>query len=298
MLVVMSSTRTTPRPTSLDHAREVMGRIFTPEALEAGVELKLRPSDVVISPFSKCGTTWLQQIVHTLRTRGDMDFDDISRVVPWIETSHMLGIDLQAEQKAAPRAFKSHLDWHAVPKGGRYIVAVRNPGDALVSAFRFLEGWFFETGSVSSSEFADSFFLANRGYWKHLASWWAQRDNNDVLLLAYEHMKADPTRTISRVAAFIDVGLDDELLAITEEQTRFTFMKKHSSRFDDLLMRRLSEDRGGLPSGSDSTKVRSGQVGGRAILNPAINEKLDRVWKEEITSTFGYLDYGTMIADI
>lgn len=298
MLAAMSPTRTMTRPTSLDLAREVMGRVFTQEALEAGAGLKLRPSDVVISPFSKCGTTWLQQIVHTLRTRGDMDFDDISRVIPWIETSHMLGIDLQAEQKAAPRAFKSHLDWHAVPKGGRYIVAVRDPGDALVSAFRFLEGWFFETGSVSSSEFAESFFLAHRNYWKHLASWWPQRDNDNVLLLAYEHMKADPTHTISRVAAFIGVGLDAELLAIAEEQTRFTFMKKHKRRFDDLLIRRLSEDRGGLPPGSDSTKVRNGQVGGRTILDPAIHDKLDRVWNEEITSTFGYRDYDAMIADL
>ena len=84
MLAAMSPTRTTTRPTSLDLAREVMGRVFTQEALEAGAGLKLRPSDVVISPFSKCGTTWLQQIVHTVRTRGDMDFDDISRVIPWI----------------------------------------------------------------------------------------------------------------------------------------------------------------------------------------------------------------------
>src|SRR4051812_22006220 len=36
-----------------------------------------RADDVIIAPFAKCGTTWLQQIFHCLRTGGDMDFDDI-----------------------------------------------------------------------------------------------------------------------------------------------------------------------------------------------------------------------------
>ena len=45
-----------------------------------------------------------------------MDFDDISRVVPWIETSPALGLDLNAEQRANPRAFKSHLEYEQLPK--------------------------------------------------------------------------------------------------------------------------------------------------------------------------------------
>ena len=108
-----------------------------------------RPSDVVISPFGKCGTTWLQQIFHTLRTRGDMDFDDISRVVPWIELTIAVDIDIEAPQRAEPRGFKSHLAWDAMPKGARYVVSFRDPRDALVSLFHFFEGWFLEPGAVS-----------------------------------------------------------------------------------------------------------------------------------------------------
>lgn len=64
----------------------------TPQEMKQGLEYGLAfsptPSDVIISPFGKYGTTWLQQVCHDLRTRGDMDFDDISRVVPWLETAH------------------------------------------------------------------------------------------------------------------------------------------------------------------------------------------------------------------
>jgi hypothetical protein len=294
----MSTLQNTTRPTSLAQAGEVMARMFTEEDLKSGLKIELQPTDVVISPFSKSGTTWLQQIVHTLRTRGDMDFDDISRVVPWIETSNGLGIDLQAPQKASPRAFKSHLGWDAVPKGGRYIVAIRNPSDVLVSLYRFMEGWFFEPGAVDIDEFTKVRFVENREYWKHLASWWPQRNEPNVLLLSYEHMKADLTSTIRRVASFADIELDPELLEITKEHASLAFMLEHKDRFDDLLMRRLSEDRGGLPRGSDSAKVREGKVGGGANLSPAIREQLDEIWREEITATLGYTDYDALIADL
>src|SRR6476620_3913748 len=85
-------------------------------ASAAAAPFEPRPTDIIISPYGKCGTTMLQQTLHTLRTRGDMDFDDISRVVPWIEMSPLLGIDLNAEQRANPRGFKSHLSYTRVPK--------------------------------------------------------------------------------------------------------------------------------------------------------------------------------------
>ena len=147
------------RPRSLDQMKARMAPMVTPAGIARGLGFQLRSTDVVISPFGKCGTTWLQQIVHSLRTRGDLDFDDISRVVPWLETSTDLGLDLDAPQRAEPRAFKSHLPWGAVPKGGRYIVSLRDPRDAAVSMYRFLEGWFFEPGTITIEDFARNRFM-------------------------------------------------------------------------------------------------------------------------------------------
>jgi len=57
------------------------------ESIRRGLAYQPQLTDVFISPYAKCGTTWLRQIVHGLKTtRGDMDFDGISRVVPWLET--------------------------------------------------------------------------------------------------------------------------------------------------------------------------------------------------------------------
>ena len=60
------------RATSLQQLAK-MPPLTSKDGLKKGLALQLRPTDIVISPFGKSGTTWTQQIVHTLRTRGDMD---------------------------------------------------------------------------------------------------------------------------------------------------------------------------------------------------------------------------------
>ena len=292
------------RATTVDAMRAVLGSMGTPEGVQKGLELRLRPTDIVVAPFGKSGTTWLQQIAHTLRTRGDMDFDDISRVCPWIEMSTDLGLELDAEQKARPRVFKSHLDAHRIPKGGRYIISCRDPTDAAYSMYKFMEGWTLEPGAVSLDDFVRAAFIAadnapgssGRGYWTHLKSWWSRRNDPDVLFMAYEHMTDDLPGTIRRVAAFMGIDLDEELLAITSEHASLAFMLEHKDRFDDRLMRERSVEVAGLPADSDSSKVRSGEVGeSRQKLGPEVIAALDAVWRERITAELGFENYAAMI---
>ena len=283
------------RPTEWDDYRAHQDRILTKEGIERGLAFKPRPTDVLISPYAKSGTTWLQQIVHGLRTRGDMDFDDISRVVPWIETSTDLGLDLEAEQRAHPRAFKSHLSGDRIPVGGRYIVSLRDPKDALVSLFRFKEGWFFEPGAFSIEEFARREYFQRgerRDYWHHLRSWWVRRKEDNVLLLTFEDMKEDLPGAVRRVAVFLGISLDRALLDLVVNQASLEFMLAHKDRFDDLLMRQLGETAAGLPPGADSSKVRKGEVGTHRSELPAdIAREMDEIWRHEIGSPLGLEDY-------
>ena len=257
-----------------------------------------RPTDVIISPYGKCGTTMLQQMFHTLRTRGDTDFDDISRVVPWIEMSPMLGLDLNAPQRAEPRGFKSHLSFASLPKDARYLVSLRDPGDAFVSMFRFMEGWFLEPGAVPIEDFFADWLkgrgAGGEGYWDHLLGWWAVRERPDVLLLAYGNMVRDPAAHIRRLAEFAGIPLDDALLDLTLERTSRAWMLAHKDRFDDALMRELSETRGGIPSGSDSAKVRPETH--RDELPPAIAARIDDIWAERIAPVLGFRTFAELEA--
>lgn len=288
------------RARTIAEFNESVGKLFVPQEIGASIAAwRPRPTDVVISPFGKCGTTWLQQIFHTLRTRGDMDFDDISRVVPWIETAGALGLDIEAPQRAEPRGFKSHLAHDALPPGAKGIVSFRDPRDALVSMYRFMEGWFMEPGAVPIADFADNWIGrdVDRSYWGHLLSWWNVRHDPDVLVMSYEQMIAQPEASIRQVAAFCGIALDDDLLALTLERSSIAFMLAHKDRFDDAMARKLSESRCNLPLGSDSSKVRQGGVGGhKAELTPEINAKLDARWRDLVTPVTGFTDYAALEA--
>lgn len=288
------------RATTIAEFHALQERMMSRDDVMRGLAFRPRSTDVIITPFGKCGTTWLQQIFHTLRTRGDTDYDDISAVVPWIETAAALGQDLDAEQKADPRGFKSHLGWDLVPKGARYIVSIRDPKDALVSMYRFMEGWFIEPGAVPIDVFARESYLRQTGgpnYWSHLASWWAVRRDPAVLMLSYEQMNRDPERTIRRVAAHCGIPLDQDLLGITLHNSSLEFMLAHKNKFDDLGMRLLSERNCGLPPGSDSAKVRQGKVGShRAELPADVGAEMDAIWAEQITARYGYPDYAALEA--
>ena len=206
------------------------------------------------------------------------------------------------KQRGQPRGFKSHLSYDEVPKGARYIVAFREPKDAFVSLYRFMEGWFFEPGAISIAEFAQSFIDRDAnggGYWRYLLSWWAERDNPTVLILSYEHMLAQPEAAIRKVAAFSGIALDNDLLALTLEQSSFGFMAAHKDRFDEAMTRAVSEARANLPPGSDASKVRKGGSGGhKAELPPEIAQALDEMWREVVTPATGFSDYTALEAEV
>ena len=272
-------------------------------ARDAAPPFDPKPTDIIISPYGKCGTTMLQQMFHTLRTRGDADFDDISRVVPWIEMSPMLGLDLNAPQRAEPRGFKSHLSYTLVPKGARYVVPLRDPKDAFISMYRFMEGWFLEPGAVPLEDFFEGWLRGGgpegEGYWSHLMSWLEIRGRPDVLLFSYRKMVRDPAAHIRRLADFAGIPLDQELLDLTVERTSRDYMLAHKYRFDDRMMRDLSETIGGLPPGSDSAKVRPGRSSGQADELPReIAERMDAIWAEKVAPVSGFANFAELEATL
>src|SRR5438128_2990065 len=103
----MSSAPLLKRATTLDELRQRKGTLASEESLRRGISFRPRPMDVLIATYPKCGTTWLQQIVHGLRTRGSMDFGGDMAVGPWIEVAFDLGTDLDASPMDAPPRFKT-----------------------------------------------------------------------------------------------------------------------------------------------------------------------------------------------
>ena len=290
------STHPLSRATTTEELDAILSKYFSEESVQHGRAFKPKQSDVIISPYAKCGTTWMQQIVHGLRTRGSMEFDEITAVVPWIDIALDVGWDLDASQVAEPRAYKSHRSWHEIPKGARYIVTFRHYHDAFLSFYRFFEGFYFEPGAISIEDLAKWRWpqeeLEEQGYWYHLISWWEQLDNPDVLLLCFEHMRADLPGAVKLIAQFIGIELDDELLEIVLRQSSRDFMLAHRDQFNERHSFLVGGERAGLPPPIDAYKITSGSSKkANHQLPQSLKAEFDRNWENLVTPRFGFKTY-------
>ncbi len=281
--------------TTLEELNEKFEHFRTEKGKEVVDNFVPEATDIIISPYAKSGTTWTQQIVHSLRTRGDMDFEEITAVVPWISMAYDIGIDLNAPQKAHPRAFKSHAKWDTIHKGARYIYIIRDPKDVVVSLYRFIGDWLFDTSAISITHYAWNQFLKDDGYWEHINSWWSQFDNPDVLFLCFEDMKEDTDKAIHQIAEFMHIELDDELFDIVRHNASFEFMKAHDRQFDDHLIRDHRNEAVGVPLDATTSKVKLGKVGGyKHYLSQDLVDEFNARWIKETNPAYGLTSYDAL----
>lgn len=284
------------RATTVAELEVILDNFWNESARIRGLAFKPNHDDIIISPYAKCGTTWVQQIVHGLRTQGSMEFEEIALVIPWIEVAYDMGLDLEAPQVAKPRVYKSHLSWYDVPKGGRYICTFRHYHDAMVSFYRFFEGWYFEPGTIDLETLVHWRWprdkVDSQGYWYHLRSWWEQRDNKDVLLLCYEDMKVDLPGTVQKIAQFMGIPLDNSLLEIVVRQSSREFMLAHQSQFGERHLHDIGGKRANLPLPLSYSKVTNGTPDkNRYKLSSSTKQLLDDIWREQIGAKFNLATY-------
>ena len=259
--------------------------------------------DVFITCWAKSGTTMMQQMFHQLRTGatgGDMDFDDISRVVPWDDTAFMVDFDMTAPQVAEPRGFKSHREYERLPAGQRYVVTLRDPKESYVSFYRFLNGWHFERDVMSLEDFMPMWMSGGPGgcdYFTHLLSWYERRREPDSLVLTYRWAVKNKARTIAKLAALCDIELTDAVLALVMERTTREFMSAHEHRFDDAMICAVMDERCGVSAASDSTKVQKSGSSADA-LPKAIGDQIDAMWAERAEAATGHKDFASLAAEI
>jgi hypothetical protein len=235
-----------------------------------------RPDDIYIVTYPRSGTTLMQMMLYQLTTAGEMDFEHINTVVPWIE--YVAGRDgNRLEDLPSPRVFKTHLRYQQLPRIGRFILVVRNVKDVAVSYYHHL----MTGGGIVVSWGRDGYlrrFLRGKVPWgswyRHLRSWWPHRNDAQVLLLCYEEVVADMEGAVRKVAAFCQLPLTDGKLAQVLERCSFPFMREHNFKFDARWMAMPGPAR-------ERFFIRQGASGGwRQDLSAAEAAKLDRATRQ------------------
>ena len=253
--------------------------------------------DVIVSTYPKTGTTWMLQMAYQIAFLGDGDFEHQYDVVPWpdklIPLENNVALDDMSVAQASPtglRIIKSHLEAGFVPytPEAKYISVVRDPKDMLVSMVLFEDGFnkMLFGDIVPIDTFVEAFQGEKFQYqpWPtFIHSWWALNEQENVLVVTYEEMKADSVGMIRRVAKFLGVNLMDGQVDQVAEKTSFAYMKTNEHKFAQPAW-----DEGYVPL------VRSGKSGNaKELLSNEQQQQIDSYCLRElerIGSDFPYRD--------
>lgn len=202
-----------------------------------------RESDVLITTAAKAGTTWMQQILHQLRSGGDSDFTAIDDVVPWLEIQRE-GMSWQQilqyfESLPEPRVFKTHCTAEQTPGIGTasIILSSRDPRDCCVSFYHHLMNMTDEARADKQMPTPSSFdehveqWLEFAGWYRNVKSWWPYHDQAKVLWLRYQDMKQDITTCVDQILDFLDWQVSGEQRTNILQYISFDWMKAHDEKF-------------------------------------------------------------------
>lgn len=226
-----------------------------------------RPTDVLITTAPKAGTTWMQQILHQLRSSGGVpDFDDIDQVVPWLER-HRPGrtwpeVLADFEGRPDPRLFKTHCTWEQTPgrETARIILTVRDPRDCCISFYHHLLDMSDTALADSALERPQSLdahvdaWLGFGAWFRNVASWWPHRHRSNLLMLRYSDLKADLIGAMAQIARFLDWSLTPQALERAAQHASFAWMKTNSHRF-------MGRNPDGSPMFRPGGFIRKGETG-------------------------------------
>jgi hypothetical protein len=230
--------------------------------------IQYRDSDVLVVSYPKSGTTWIEQVTLLLLHEADLSLlnpatknvyvpgiSPVGKIWPESCLDQIVGLEekfgiefarLSAEDfddAPAPRVIKSHaaselllgmsspLTERKMP-GIKIIVVSRNPFDSCVSRFHHAFnpcklGWDFDAWAAVWLCGYTSY-----GCWFQWVKEWSARAKSNpeqILWLQYESIQANPDAEVRRVAEFLGIPPEPELIENVVKYSSFDSMKEQSS---------------------------------------------------------------------
>lgn len=231
--------------------------------------LVYKDTDIIITSYPKCGTTWTEQCVLLLLNQGNKDLLDPShknvyqpgsnvRGKLWPEASIENDTDNAAQSglefasitfddfnnAPGPRVIKSHArSEHLLgcnrqgltglkPDGVEVLIVSRNPLDACVSSFYHAFNPFKNGWSFDA--WAAVWLTGNVTfgcYFEWVRGWYedVQHNPTKAMWLQYEDMQSDPRGQIEKIAAYLEIPVTEEIVDNVLRYSSFDSMKEQAN---------------------------------------------------------------------
>jgi aryl sulfotransferase len=242
--------------------------------------VKFRDGDIVIDTFAKSGTNWVKQIVAQLIYGGAEDRFGMV-MGPYLEMTWGLPLEAMVayyEGETGRRLLGSHLPLDALPFSPKvkYICVGRDARDIVWSAhnhranytpvmlelYKDAPGWNPDIRAYYHHwlEHDDGMGIWAGSLWRYAQSCWNARHLENLLLVHFNNLKADLSGEIRRIAAFLDISIDEAKWPAILDHCSFDYMREAASKVE-MLQRNFRD-------------------GGKTIINKGTNGR----WKDILSA--------------
>jgi len=262
-------------------------------------DFKFRDDDIVIATYAKSGTTWMQQIVSQLLFNGEEGLN-VAEMSPWLDLRvPPKAVKLpEVEAQTHRRFLKTHLPVDALvfSERAKYLYIGRDGRDVLWSMYNHHASanalWYealndtpgrvgppIEPPPASITRYYHDWLDRNGfpwwPFWENIRSWWAIRNLPNVYLVHFENLKRDLPGEMRRIAAYLQIPIDESRWNSIVEHCGFEYMKNNASATVPLG--------GAFWDGGAQTFIHKGTNGRwREILTPEEVAKYERLAVQEL----------------
>src|ERR1700676_1359417 len=238
----------------------------------AGRHFAVFPDDTFLVSYPKSGNTWVRFLLANLIYPNEtVGFANINRLLPAPGVSSKRFL----RNLPRPRILKSHEPFDA--RFRKVIYLVRDPRDVAISEYHFDLKKRYIDQDVSLEEFVKRFIAGETSsygsWWEHAASWIAARRGNPAFrLVRYEDLLADSVGEAGKIAEFLGIQAEQELVKTAVERSSAD------------RMRMLEKSQAHLFSSTKDTRqdipfVRAAKAGGwKSSLPEPLVEKIESAW--------------------
>ncbi|CAN8265204.1 unnamed protein product [Cochlearia groenlandica] len=278
--------------------------------LHAQAFFKVRPSDFLVCSYPKTGTTWLKALTFTIANRSR--FDDFSsnpllkrhpqEFVPYIEIDFPFFPEVDVLNDKGNTLFATHLPHGLLPNsvaksGCKMVYIWRDPKDTFISMWFFLSKERSNLGPLNNLEESFDMFCSGLSmygsYLDHVLAYWKayQENQENMLFLKYETMRANPLPYVKRLADFMGYGFtfEEEEKGVVEKVVKLCSFET----LKNLESNKGEKDREDRPAiFANSAYFRKAKVGDwQNYLTPKMAARIDELMEEKFKGT-SLLEHG------
>jgi len=217
-------------------------------------DFQFRNDDIIIATYAKSGTTWMQQIIAQILFGPDPELE-VAEMSPWLDL-RIPPKDVKlpmVEAQTHRRFLKTHLPIDALvfSPTAKYLYIGRDGRDVVWSLYnhhlnanhKWYEALNDTPGRVGPPiepppcdirqywrEWSERDGHPFWPFWENVRTWWESRDLPNILFVHFANLKRDMPGEMRRIAAFLDVPIDNTQWETILEYCSFEWMKQHAAK--------------------------------------------------------------------